>query len=99
MSLTRPPPPSMFNRSRMSGLPRTKENFPALCGNASNAARTQENTFPISSMLRKQPTPATGAITRTTTPTNVPSTNNNGSSKVIHVSNRPNITAARNPSL
>ncbi|KAI9583528.1 E3 ubiquitin-protein ligase ZNF598 [Glossina fuscipes] len=94
VSLTRPPPPSMFNRSRMSGLARTKENFPALCGNASNAARTQQNTLPISSMLRKQPTPATGAIPRTTTPTNVPSTNNNGSSMVIHVSNRPNITAA-----
>lgn len=32
LSLTRPPPPSFINRSRISGLARTQENFPSLSG-------------------------------------------------------------------
>uniref|UniRef100_A0A1I8Q1W3 RING-type E3 ubiquitin transferase n=1 Tax=Stomoxys calcitrans TaxID=35570 RepID=A0A1I8Q1W3_STOCA len=110
LSLTRPPPPTIINHNRVSGLARTKENFPALGGNSANsgingdgggfnnAAKTQQQQ-PISAMLKKKPTPATGAVPRTPAPKNGPSTS---SGMVIHVSNRPaaNVTAgpAKKPS-
>ncbi|XP_073813766.1 E3 ubiquitin-protein ligase ZNF598 [Musca autumnalis] len=100
LSLTRPPPPTIINHNRISGLARTKENFPALGGSTTSsnnsggdgggfsAARSaqQQQQQPISAMLKKKPTPATGAVPRTPTPKNGPSTS---SGMVIHVSNRP----------
>ncbi|KNC23010.1 hypothetical protein FF38_07929 [Lucilia cuprina] len=107
VSLTRPPPPAILNRSRMSGLARTKENFPALGGAVSSIGSNSGSASSgggggrapphISNVLRKQPASATGAIPRHSLSSNMPSTSTNG--MVIHVSNRPstsNATASSN---
>lgn len=101
VSLTRPPPPAMLNRSRMSGLACTKENFPALGGSGNNSvtaapAASNRAPPPISNVIKKPPTSATGAIPRNNVSNNLPSTSTNG--MVIHVSNRPSSTAGNNNS-
>ncbi|XP_075165959.1 E3 ubiquitin-protein ligase ZNF598 [Haematobia irritans] len=103
LSLTRPPPPTIINHNRVSGLARTKENFPALGGNSSNsgtggdgggfnnAIKTQQ---PISAMLKKKPSQPTGAVPRTPAPKNGPTSS---SGMVIHVSNRPASNVSTGP--
>ncbi|XP_065367355.1 E3 ubiquitin-protein ligase ZNF598 [Calliphora vicina] len=107
VSLTRPPPPAILNRSRMSGLARTKENFPALGGAVNNIGGNNSsggvgpmgsNRAPphSSNVLRKQHANATGAIPRSNVSNNMPSTSTNG--MVIHVSNRPSSSNNANSS-
>lgn len=72
-------------------MARTKENFPALGGSSTSADGGGVNTAkmqqqPISAMLKKKPTSGTGAVPRSPSTKNVPSTS---SGMVIHVSNRP----------
>ncbi|TMW40326.1 hypothetical protein DOY81_014592 [Sarcophaga bullata] len=91
----------------MSGLARTKENFPALGGSSSSAggsgsggggggsSGSTRSQPPISNVLKKQPTSATGAIPRNSISGSIPSASAGG--MVIHVSNRP--SSSNNPTV